>query len=67
MITDLNKTLSINRYNYQNLTEQIQIIMNGLKQIYYLYTATGAKLRKTVTTMKTTAGSVTDYCGNFLL
>jgi hypothetical protein len=29
-------------------------------------TATGAKLRKTVSTLKTTAGSVTDYCGNFL-
>ncbi len=30
------------------------------------YTATGAKLRKTVSTQKTTAGSVTDYCGNFI-
>jgi hypothetical protein len=29
-------------------------------------TATGAKLRKTVSTQKTTAGSVTDYCGNFI-
>jgi hypothetical protein len=32
----------------------------------YAYTATGAKLRKTISTQKTTAGSVTDYCGNFL-
>jgi RHS repeat-associated protein len=29
-------------------------------------TATGARLRKTVSTQKTTAGSVTDYCGNFI-
>jgi hypothetical protein len=28
--------------------------------------STGAKLRKTVSTQKTAAGSVTDYCGNFL-
>jgi RHS repeat-associated protein len=29
-------------------------------------TATGTKLHKTLITMKTTAGSVTDYCGNFI-
>jgi hypothetical protein len=29
-------------------------------------TASGAKLRKTVTTMKTTSGSITDYRGNFI-
>jgi RHS repeat-associated protein len=29
-------------------------------------TVTGARLRKTVSTQKTTAGSVTDYCGNFI-
>jgi len=26
----------------------------------------GARLRKTFSTMKTTTGSVTDYCGNFI-
>ena len=51
-------------YNHLNLPRQINF--GPEDNIQYAYTATGTKLRKTVTTMKTTTGSVTDYCGNFI-
>ena len=51
-------------YNHLNLPRQITF--GPQDNIQYAYTATGAKLRKTVNTMKTTTGSVTDYCGNFI-
>jgi hypothetical protein len=43
-----------------------QITLGPQENIQYAYTATGTKIRKTVSSMKTTSGSVTDYCGNFL-
>jgi RHS repeat-associated protein len=51
-------------YNHLNLPRQIDF--GPQDNIQFAYTATGAKLRKTVTTQKTTSGSVTDYCGNFI-
>jgi hypothetical protein len=51
-------------YNLLNLPRQITF--GPQDNIQYAYTATGTKLRKTVSTQKTTAGSVTDYCGNFI-
>ena len=51
-------------YNHLNLPRQINF--GPEDNIQYAYTATGTKLRKTVTTMKTTTGSVMDYCGNFI-
>ncbi|MBE0640279.1 MAG: RHS repeat-associated core domain-containing protein, partial [Bacteroidales bacterium] len=51
-------------YNHLNLPRQITF--RPKENIQYAYIATGAKLRKSVTIMKITTGSVTDYCGNFI-
>jgi len=63
MTYDPSKMINV-AYNHLNLPRQITF--GPQDNIQYAYTATGAKLRKTVNTMKTTTGSVTDYCGNFI-
>jgi hypothetical protein len=63
MTHDPSKMIDID-YNHLNLPRQIDF--GPQDNIQYAYTSTGTKLRKTVTTQKTTAASVTDYCGNFL-
>ena len=67
MITDSNKNLSVSRYNYLNLPEQIQIAMNGLNHIKYLYSAAGTKLaRHTVEEGTPDEEITTDYIGSFV-
>ena len=67
MITDLNKNLTVTRYNYLNLPEQIEIAMNGLNHIHYLYDAAGTKLaRQTVEEGTPYEEITTDYCGSFV-
>jgi RHS repeat-associated protein len=51
-------------YNYLNLPNKIEFDNNDY--ITYAYSASGAKLRKTVTTAKTATGGITDYSGPFL-
>jgi len=63
MTHDPSKLISV-AYNHLNLPRQITF--GPQDNINYAYTAAGAKLRKTVNTMKATTGSVTDYCGNFI-
>jgi RHS repeat-associated protein len=63
MTHDPSKMISVS-YNHLNLPRQIDF--GPEDNIQFAYTATGARLRKTVSSMKTTAGSVTDYCGNFI-
>jgi RHS repeat-associated protein len=63
MTHDPSKMIDID-YNHLNLPRQIDF--GPQDNIQYAYTSTGARLRKTVSTQKTTAGSVTDYCGNFI-
>ncbi|MBE0640283.1 MAG: hypothetical protein IH598_17345 [Bacteroidales bacterium] len=63
MTHDPSKMINV-AYNHLNLPSQITFGPDD--NIQYAYTATGAKLRKTVTTMKTTSASITDYCGNFI-
>jgi RHS repeat-associated protein len=65
MITDLNKNLSVTRYNYLNLPEQIDISMNGLNHIHYLYDAAGTKLAKH-TVEEGVPQHTTDYVGSFV-
>jgi RHS repeat-associated protein len=51
-------------YNHLNLPNLI--VFDNDDNITYAYSATGAKLRKTVTTAKTATGGVSDYSGPFL-
>jgi hypothetical protein len=62
MTHDPSKMINV-AYNHLNLPRQITF--GPQDNIRYAYTATGARLRKTVSSMKTTSGSVTDYCGEF--
>ena len=51
-------------YNHLNLPNLIEF--DNRDYITYAYTASGVKLRKTITTWKTATGGVTDYSGPFL-
>jgi RHS repeat-associated protein len=51
-------------YNHLNLPKLIEF--DNSDNIAYAYSASGIKLRKTVTTSKTPTGGVTDYSGPFL-
>ncbi|MFY0604943.1 MAG: RHS repeat-associated core domain-containing protein, partial [Flavobacteriaceae bacterium] len=57
MITDANKGITNITYNHLNLPTQVTI---GSNNIYYVYDASGVKLRKTV------QSTTTDYAGNFI-
>jgi RHS repeat-associated protein len=65
MTADLNKNLTVNRYNYLNLPEHIEISMNGLNHINYLYDAAGTKLVKQ-TMEDGVPQHTTDYIGSFV-
>jgi hypothetical protein len=57
--------VSRQKYKYLYLPEQIQIAMNGLNHIHYLYDATGTKLVKH-TTEDGEPTHTTDYVGSFV-
>jgi RHS repeat-associated protein len=63
MTYDPSKKITIS-YNPLNLPSLVEFDNSDF--IEYTYTATGTKLRKTVTSWKTTAGGTTDYAGQFL-
>lgn len=66
LITDLNKNLSVTRYNYLNLPDSITIFGKGY--IEYTYDARGNKLRKKVTDVSNGLNAVitvTDYISGF--
>jgi RHS repeat-associated protein len=63
MTYDPSKKITIS-YNPLNLPSLVEFDNSDF--IEYTYTATGTKLRKTVTSWKTTAGGTTDYSGQFL-
>ena len=65
MISDLNKHLTINQYNYLNLPQQFNISNSDYNEISYLYSAGGEKLRKQ-THINYTLEKTTDYYGNFV-
>jgi RHS repeat-associated protein len=63
MTYDPSKKITVS-YNPLNLPQLVEFDNNDF--IEYTYTATGTKLRKTVTSWKTTTGGITDYAGQFL-
>jgi len=63
MTYDPSKKITVS-YNPLNLPRLVEFDNNDF--IEYTYTATGTKLRKTVTSWKTTTGGTTDYAGQFL-
>jgi RHS repeat-associated protein len=63
MTYDPSKKITIS-YNPLNLPSLVEFDNNDF--IEYTYSATGTKLRKAVTSWKTTAGGTTDYSGQFL-
>jgi len=66
MIKDLNKQIDLIDYNYMNLPVKIDLInYNNYNTIYYLYDATGNKLRKQTETNGAIVAT-TDYFGNFV-
>jgi RHS repeat-associated protein len=66
LITDLNKSLSISKYNHLNLPEQLNLNPpQHYYEISYLYSAAGQKLRK-ATHIDYTPATTTDYCGSFI-
>jgi RHS repeat-associated protein len=62
MIYDPSKKIHID-YNHLNLPKLIEF--DNDDYITYAYSASGAKLRKTVSTWKTSTGGITDYSGPF--
>jgi RHS repeat-associated protein len=66
LLTDLNKSLSISKYNHLNLPEQLNLNPpQHYYEISYLYTAAGQKLRK-ATHIDYSPATTTDYCGSFI-
>jgi RHS repeat-associated protein len=63
MTYDPSKKIMVS-YNPLNLPRLVEF--DNDDNITYTYTATGTKLRKTVTSWKTTTGGTTDYSGQFL-
>ncbi len=63
MTYDPSKKISVS-YNPLNLPRLVEFDNSDF--IEYTYTATGTKLRKTITSWKTTTGGTTDYAGQFL-
>jgi RHS repeat-associated protein len=63
MTYDPSKKITVS-YNPLNLPRLVEFDNSDF--IEYTYTATGTKLRKTVTSWKTTTGGKTDYAGQFL-
>jgi RHS repeat-associated protein len=63
MTYDPSKKITIS-YNPLNLPSLVEFDNSDF--IEYTYTATGTKLRKTVSSWKTTTGGITDYAGQFL-
>ncbi len=63
MTYDPSKKINVS-YNHLNLPRLVEF--DNDDHITYTYTATGSKLRKTVTSWKTTTGGTTDYSGQFL-
>jgi RHS repeat-associated protein len=63
MTYDPSKKITVS-YNPLNLPSLVEFDNSDF--IEYTYTATGTKLRKTVTSWKTTTGGTTDYAGQFL-
>jgi RHS repeat-associated protein len=66
MIADLNKSLSISKYNHLNLPEQLNLNPpQHYYEISYLYTAQGQKLHK-ATHIDYAPATTTDYVGSFI-
>ncbi len=65
MISDLNKDMTITKYNYLNLPEQFNINSDSYNEISYLYSAAGEKLRKQ-THIDYSPANTTDYIGRFV-
>ncbi|MCK9271852.1 MAG: hypothetical protein M0P50_15560, partial [Bacteroidales bacterium] len=66
LLTDLNKSLSISKYNHLNLPEQLNLNPpQHYYEISYLYSATGQKLHK-ATHIDFTPATTTDYVGSFI-
>jgi RHS repeat-associated protein len=63
MTYDPSKKITVS-YNPLNLPSLVEFDNNDF--IEYTYTATGTKLRKTVSSWKTTTGGTIDYAGQFL-
>jgi len=63
MTYDPSKKINVS-YNHLNLPRLVEF--DNDDNITYTYTATGTKLRKTVTSWKTPTGGTTDYSGQFL-
>jgi len=65
MISDLNKNMTINQYNYLNLLQQLNINTDGTNGINYLYDAADIKLRKQ-TRIDYAVKKTLDYIGSFV-
>ncbi len=65
MITDFNKDLTINQYNYLNLPQQISSNTDATNEINFLYDAAGIKLRKQ-TKINNAPEKTMDYIGSFV-
>ena len=66
LLSDLNKNLSISKYNHLNLPEQLNLNPpQHYYEISYLYSAAGQKLHK-ATHIDFTPATTTDYAGNFI-
>ncbi|MDD2633780.1 MAG: hypothetical protein PHH42_15070, partial [Bacteroidales bacterium] len=66
MLSDLNKSLSISKYNHLNLPEQLNLNPpQHYYEISYLYSAAGQKLHK-ATHIDFTPATTTDYVGSFI-
>lgn len=61
MLLDRNKAITSIKYNHLNLPTEI--FFTATKKVNYLYTATGQKLKKIVTSGSTI--TITDYLGGF--
>jgi len=66
LLSDLNKNLSISKYNHLNLPEQLNLNPpQHYYEISYLYSAAGQKLHK-ATHIDFTPATTTDYVGSFI-
>ncbi|MCK9271889.1 MAG: RHS repeat-associated core domain-containing protein, partial [Bacteroidales bacterium] len=66
LLTDLNKSLSIAKYNHLNLPEQLNLNPpQHYYEISYLYSAAGQKLHK-ATHIDYTTATTTNYVGSFI-
>ncbi|RFS26231.1 hypothetical protein DVR12_00115 [Chitinophaga silvatica] len=64
LLTDLNRSLSIKRYNYLNLPDSLAV--SGTGYLEFTYDAAGNKLSKKVTTTSPVSVNTYDYLNGFI-